>query len=216
MTLEIRTLVVGPFQTNSYLLRSGEAWWVVDPGLFPEALLRALAEAHAAPERILLTHGHVDHVGGAAEAKKACPGAILCCPAGDAHMLADPQANLSAPFGLPMTAPPADELLTVGQRLDLGDTTWTVLDTSGHTPGGVSFYCPAERVVLCGDALFFDGIGRTDLPGASDEGLRKNIRDNLLTLPEATVVLPGHGAATTIGRERRANPYVGDLFRPGR
>lgn len=215
MSLEIRTLVVGPFQTNCYLLRSDEAWWVVDCGLFPDALLRALAEAHAAPERILLTHGHVDHVGGAADVKQACPGATLCCPAGDAHMLADCQANLSGPFGLPMTAPPADELLAVGQNLDLGRTTWTVLDTSGHTPGGVSFYCPAERVVLCGDALFLDGIGRTDLPGASEKRLRENIRDNLLTLPEATAVLPGHGPATTIGRERRANPYVGDLFRPG-
>ncbi len=220
MALEIETLLLGPLETNCYVVRAcakslqtpdaatRDVCWVVDPGMWPQPLLDHLRRASAKPSAILLTHGHCDHVAGVGELREHFPAARLLCPAGDAEMLADAQANLSAPFGLPMIAPEADELIEAGQMLLLGATEWQILDTSGHTPGGVSFYCAAENVVITGDALFAGGIGRIDIPGASCEKLLKNIRENLLALPDQTRVLPGHGPSTTIGHERQTNPFV--------
>jgi glyoxylase-like metal-dependent hydrolase (beta-lactamase superfamily II) len=123
-------------------------------------------------------------------------------------MLSDAAFNLSAPFGLPIVAPPPDELIEPGEVIEIGPSRWEVLDTSGHTPGGVSFYCAAAGVVIVGDALFAGSIGRCDIPGASEQRLLRNIREKLLSLPEATRVLPGHREETTIGREKRTNPYL--------
>jgi len=206
--LQVHIFVLGPLATNCYLLRWGKECWVVDPSLWPEELLKFLRTAGAAPGRILLTHGHGDHIAGVGALKAAYPAARLCCPAADAGMLTDPVANVSATFGLSLSSPPADELLRPGQTLEAGGLTWQVLDTSGHTPGGVSFHCAEAGVVLTGDALFDQGIGRTDIPGADEERLLANIRGNLLTLPEGTRVLPGHGAETTIGEQRTNNPFL--------
>ena len=140
--------------------------------------------------------------------KKRYPSAPAICSEADAPMLTDPQANLSAPFGMAIVVAPADELIRPGSKLTLGCTEWDVLDTSGHTPGGVSFYCPGESVVLTGDALFAGGIGRTDIPGASARQLLENIRRNLLSLPGRTRVLPGHGPETTIRRELETNSFL--------
>ena len=123
-------------------------------------------------------------------------------------MLGDPDKNLSTPFGVPMTGPPADELLQPGGELTLGHTVWTVLDTSGHTPGGVSYYCPMEKLVIVGDALFAGSIGRTDIPGADHRQLIDNIQRNLMTLPDDTRAIPGHGPETVIGLERATNPFL--------
>ncbi len=208
MTLRIDTLVLGPFETNCYLMRDDERCWVVDPGMWPGPLLDFLTAAGVGPETILLTHGHGDHIAGLAELVQHFPAATVLCPAGDADMLSDPQANLSAPFGMPITSPPPDKLIRPGDSLSLGETSWAVLDASGHTPGGVSFYCASEGVVVTGDALFAGSVGRTDVPGANSGRLMANIRQNLLSLPDDTRVLPGHGPETTIGRERRTNPFL--------
>jgi glyoxylase-like metal-dependent hydrolase (beta-lactamase superfamily II) len=205
--LQIDVLALGPAQANCYILRAGGECWVVDPG-WSGTVLPWLEEAHAAPSRILLTHGHGDHIGGVTELKEAFPQVLLCCPEGDADMLGDPQRNLSGLFFLDITAPPADELLQAGRTLNLGEMSWLVLDTSGHTPGGVSFYCPQAGVVLTGDALFQGSVGRTDFPGASSARLIRNIVKSLLSLPDDTKVLAGHGASSTIGREKLRNPYL--------
>lgn len=216
MTLTIDTLVLGALETNCYVLREAGDCWVVDPGMDPGPLMKFLARESAAVSRIVLTHGHGDHIAGAGEVKAAYSRALVTCPAGDAWMLTDPQGNLSAPFGFSVTCPPADELIAPGQTLVMGQgphppapgrSGWRVLDTSGHTPGGVSLYCPAAEAVLTGDALFAGGIGRTDIPGGSASRLLRNIREQLLALPDATGVLPGHGPATSVGRERRTNPF---------
>ena len=102
----------------------------------------------------------------------------------------------------------ADETINPGQELTFGQTIWTVLDTAGHTPGGVSYYCPGEKLVIVGDSLFSMSIGRTDLPGSSHTQLIDNIRNNLLTLPDDTRVIPGHGPETSIGIERAMNQYL--------
>jgi glyoxylase-like metal-dependent hydrolase (beta-lactamase superfamily II) len=205
--VQIDTLVLGPLETNCYLLRAGTDCWVVDPA-WPGVLPGRLRRAGLAPGRILLTHAHADHTAGAAELKGAWPDCRLCCPAGDAELLQDPAGNLSALLLLPLEIPPADELLRPGQTLELGRVRWEVLDTSGHTPGGVSYYCAQAGVVLTGDALFAGGIGRTDFPGGDASRLIGNIRRRLLVLPDATKVLAGHGPASTIGVERRTNSFL--------
>jgi hydroxyacylglutathione hydrolase len=208
--LAIRTVPLGPFQTNCLILscpQDGECW-VVDPGMQPEPAIEYVRADGLTPSRILLTHGHCDHIGGTTQFKEAFPDVLICCPEKDAEMLGDPDANLSAPFGLPMTCPPADEIIKPGQELTLGQTVWTVLDTAGHTPGGVSFYCQQEKLVIVGDALFSGSVGRTDIPGGSHGQLIENIRKNLLTLPDDTRAIPGHGPETVIGIERATNQFL--------
>ena len=206
MSVRIHSFVTGPLRTNTYLVADGGQCWIVDPGGDPSEIVECIRRLELTPAKILLTHGHGDHIAGAGRLKDAFDGLPLACPAGDEHMLSDPQMNLSEPFGFALTAPPADELLRPGQDLTLGESLWRVLDTSGHTPGGVSFYCAAEAVVIVGDTLFAAGIGRTDIPGASAGRLIGNIRENLFSLPATTRVLAGHGPETTIGAEK---PYLG-------
>jgi len=210
MGVAITTLALGPLQANCTILSDTENrdCWIVDPGMRPEPAIERIGSEDLRLRKILLTHGHCDHAAGVGTVKQAFPDAVICCPEKDAEMLGDSDANLSAAFGVPMTFPPADELLQVGQELTLGDTVWKVLDTSGHTPGGVSFYCPDLQVVIAGDALFARSIGRTDFPGSSHAQLITTIRENLLTLPDETQVITGHGPQTTIGLERAANPFL--------
>ncbi|MDY6913195.1 MAG: MBL fold metallo-hydrolase [Planctomycetota bacterium] len=207
-SFQINTFVLGPLATNTYVLQDGDACWVVDPAMWPGPLVQFIQKVKLSPQRILLTHAHGDHIAGIGDLKSAWPQLEVFCPAGDADMLADASANMSAAFDAPITAPPAEQLIQPGRTLTLGQTQLEVLDTSGHTPGGVSYYCPHQSVVLTGDALFAGSIGRCDIPGASESRLTANIRNHLLNLPDETVVLPGHGPHTTIGAERRGNPFL--------
>jgi len=208
MSLRIDTIVLGPLETNCYVLRSGPNCWVVDPGMMPAALLEFLRGEGATPGRVLLTHGHGDHFAGVNDIRSAWPAVRLSCPAGEAEMLSDTALNMSAPFGAAVTASPAEDLIHPGDTLTCGGSTWRVLDTSGHTAAGVSYWCPDEALVLTGDALFAGSIGRSDIPGGDSDRLLQNIRENLLSLPDETRVLPGHGQGSTIGRERRVNPFL--------
>jgi glyoxylase-like metal-dependent hydrolase (beta-lactamase superfamily II) len=210
MPLRIECLPLGDFQTNCYIVHpEGDPdAWVIDPGQDPQTLLDHLELRNLRVVRILATHGHADHIAGIGAVKQAYPEAIITAPAGDADMLADPWLNLSAHFGMELTAPPAEQVVGPGQRIELASYAWDVLDTSGHTPGGVSYYCAQEQLVFTGDALFAGSVGRCDLPGASMDRQTRNIRQNLLTLPPQTRILPGHGPATTIEREKRFNEYL--------
>ncbi|MCD4825114.1 MAG: MBL fold metallo-hydrolase [Phycisphaerae bacterium] len=213
-TLKIQTFALGPLETNSYVLWAvngdGAAadCWIVDVGMWSKPMVEWLNEQNLTPSRILLTHGHGDHIGGVEYVKEAFPAAKICCPVGDVEMLRSPEKNLSATFLMGITAPEADEILEPGQALTLGDLRWQVLDTSGHTLGGVSYYCPIAGVLCSGDALFRKSVGRTDIPDGDHERLLNNIRQNLMPLPDETRVLPGHGPATTIGAERTDNPFL--------
>ena len=206
--IKINTFITAPLQTNTYVVSDGDVCWIVDPGDGPDEVVDFIITSGMTPKAILLTHGHGDHIAGVADMQKAFAGLKLLCPADDAFMLGDATANLSGPFGYNVTAPQADEMIQPEQTLELGDSSWKVLDTSGHTRGGVSFYCARSSVVIVGDALFANSIGRTDIPGASSDRLIDNIKNNLLTLPDETRVLPGHGPETTIGTEKQINPFV--------
>lgn len=208
MSLEIVKFAFGPLQTNCFVVQTEDACWVIDPGLQPHGLVEHIRSHKLECQRILLTHGHGDHIGGVGEVKEAFPTAKLCCPEGEVEALSDPMRNLSGMFGLPVTAPQPDELLMPGQTLTLGNSLWQVLDTSGHTEAGVSFYCASEDVVITGDALFAGSIGRTDIPGGDTQKLVFNIRENLLSLPGKTRVFSGHGPETTIAAEQHSNPYL--------
>jgi glyoxylase-like metal-dependent hydrolase (beta-lactamase superfamily II) len=206
--MELNQFILGNFQTNAFVLIDGDECWLVDPGFEPDELIDFIRGRNLTPTRILLTHGHADHIAGVNDLLAAWPGVPVCCPAADAEMLTDAWANLSATLGMPITCPPANELLSPGAVLQMNDLSWQVLDTSGHTAGGVSFYCQQAGTAITGDALFAGGIGRTDFPGGDFDRLADNIRRNLYSLPPETIVYPGHGPSSTIGAERRLNPFV--------
>ncbi len=207
----IKSLPVGPIMANCYILGCKEtaAAVVIDPGDDVDKILLALAESKLTVKYIINTHGHFDHVGGNRQLKEAT-GADILIHAGDAPMLGHLK-EAAASFGLSSdTSPAPDRLLEDGDSLSFGKLTLQVLHTPGHSPGGISLYMPGvPGAVFVGDTLFAGSIGRTDLPGGNFDILKKSIHDKLFVLPEPVTVYPGHMGDTTIGREKRTNPFVG-------
>ena len=200
-----------PFAENTYILwRDGHSDAVViDPGLEPELILNCLSEAGLRVAAILNTHGHGDHIAGNEAVKQAFPEAPLVIGINEANLLTDSVANVSALFGMPIVSPPADRLVREGDRLDYAGLTFDVLDLPGHSPGHVVYLLRGEPLrVLGGDVLFQGSIGRTDFPGGNPRLLVEGIHAKLFPLPDETLVYPGHGEPTTIGAEKRTNPYV--------
>jgi len=212
MSLQIHTIVSQPFAENTYVV-----WHdgrhdviVIDPGLEPDLILDFLTERALRPAVILNTHGHADHIAGNEALKQSFPDAPLIIGKDDEPLLSDPMANMSAPFGFEIISPPADRLVREGDQLEFEGLTFDVLDIPGHSPGHVVFVLrgePATRV-FGGDVLFQGSIGRTDFPGGDMRLLVSGIRKKLYPMPDDTVVYPGHGPTTTIGAEKRTNPFV--------
>jgi len=211
-TLEVARIESLPFGEHSYVIRRPGApeCLVVDPGFEPHEIIDWIDRHGLEPRGILLTHGHSDHIAGNAALKARWPEAPLLIGRGDAAKLTDATANLSAPFGLPLTSPPADRLLGDGERIHLAGCDLVVREIPGHSAGHVVFILDGEDppVVFGGDVLFREGIGRTDFPDGDFEALATGIRRHLYTLPPAALVFPGHGEPTTVGHERRHNPFV--------
>ena len=220
------------FGTNCYVVAPapGEQCLIVDPGIgVLDTLAEVLAEHRLHPAAVLLTHGHLDHTFSVAPVCGARGIAAYVHPA-DREMLADPQKglgmSLEALFGgrIPYAEPEDVAELTDGATLSLAGLEVTVDHAPGHTGGSVLFRLPAagsaweaDELCLSGDVLFAGSIGRTDLPGGSTPTMMTSLRDKVLPLADDTVVLPGHGPATTIGRERASNPYLRELIAaPGR
>jgi len=198
---------MGVFQVNSYLLHCEETGKciVVDPGDEPEILLRRLDELSLRPEAILNTHGHVDHVAGNAALKARFDVPILMHP--DDRFLVDGFEEQAAMFGLRLTPPPPpDGELTPGRSFTFGTCTLEVLFTPGHSPGHVTLV--NGRDAVSGDVLFAGSIGRTDLPGGDLDTLLESIDRVLVPLGDETAIHPGHGPSTTIGAEKRSNPFL--------
>jgi len=193
--LILKTLVVGPIQSNCYIVgceRTREAA-VIDPGGDADRILITLAKDKLRCVYIINTHGHFDH---SADNKrlKEVTGAQLLIHQADAPMILH-QSN----------SPPPDRYLGEGDIITFGDISLKVLHTPGHSPGGISLV--TDKIVFVGDTLFAGSIGRTDFPGGDYDGLLRNVREKIFTLGDDVVVYPGHGPKTTVGRERKTNPF---------
>ena len=206
-TVRVIPILNGQFAENCYLLAETESTEgvIVDPGEEPELFLETAARHRITIREIWLTHGHIDHVSGVAAVKQAT-GALIFLHSLD-RALYDGLPEQARMFGMKAGPPPApDRELIHGGTVTLGRTVFSVRHTPGHSHGSVCFVAPG--LVIGGDVLFQGSIGRTDLPGGSFERLIQSIREELLVLSADTVVYPGHGPATTIGAERRANPFL--------
>ena len=211
----------GSFQTNCYVLAAGpgEPCVVVDPGMDAvEPLDAVLAEHRVTPVAVLLTHGHLDHTFSVVPVCDGHDVPAFIHPA-DRVLLADPMQGMSREMGrlfgdLVMREPRGVRTLDDGTAVELAGLALRVDHTPGHTPGSVVFSTRTdadEEIILAGDTLFAGSIGRTDLPGGDPEQMMRSLRDKLMTRDDAAYVLPGHGPATTIGRERVSNPFVAQL-----
>ena len=208
MPLVHHALRLGPLENNSYIIAcsaSREAA-VVDVGFDPAAAIREVQRHGYRVRYLLATHAHYDHVAGMREVQRACGGTFHLHPA-DQPLLAV-LSQQGAAFGFPPAeAPESIHDLADGQSIALGEETLTVIHTPGHSPGGVCFHWKGD--LWAGDTLFAGSVGRTDLPGGSFGQLAHAIRERLFPLGDAVRVHPGHGAASTLGEERRHNPFVG-------
>ena len=202
----IKALAVGPLMSNCFTLgceQTREAV-VIDPGDDADRILLSLADSRLRVKYIVNTHGHFDHVGGNGRMKDAT-GADILIHSEDAPMLAM-TATSGSSLGMRIDeSPPADRTLADGDQVVFGEIVLEVLHTPGHTPGGISLH--TDGAVFVGDTLFAGSIGRTDFPGGDHDLLISKVRDKLFTLGDDTRVLAGHGPETTIGRERRFNPF---------
>jgi hydroxyacylglutathione hydrolase len=206
--LIVRTVHVGITQTNCYVVGCEETHEgvVIDPGGHPQRIIDAIEESGLTVRYVLNTHCHFDHMGANAEIV-AATGAPLALHPAELPIL---QARGGASwFGvLVKESPLPDVELADGQVLEVGTLRFQVLHTPGHSPGGVTFYLEKEGVAFDGDVLFQMGIGRTDLPGGDWDTLMRSIQEVLFALPDETVLYPGHGPQTTVGREKRSNPWL--------
>lgn len=203
----IETLVLGMMATNCYLAVNKEtkAALIIDPAAQPERIVQKIADLGAAPEAILLTHGHFDHTG-AADALRKKYDIPVCALDKEQEILTDTGKNLSVMCGRGFTVS-ADRYFCDGESLELAGTSVKVLHTPGHTAGGACYYLEEEAVLFSGDTLFRCSVGRTDFPTGSMSRLHDSIHERLFVLPDETIVFPGHDQASEIGYEKRYNPY---------
>jgi hydroxyacylglutathione hydrolase len=198
--------VVGAIETNCYVIAAdrGQDAVIIDPGADADVIKKLLLKHQCKAALVINTHGHYDHIG--ADSDFAAPVAVH---REDAAMLTDARKNFAAIFGISFKVKNEIRFLEDGQRIKIGGLVLKVLHTPGHTTGGISVLVekPVDNIVFSGDALFAGSVGRSDL-GGSHEVLIKSIQEKLLTLPDDTIVYPGHGPETTIGEERLNNPFL--------
>ncbi len=205
----LKRLEVGPFASNCYIVGSEatKEGMIIDPGAEAESILDTVSQLGLTIKLIVATHSHVDHIMALRQVKDATGAPFAMHEAESSGKLMQGMARMMGMMAGGSGEPPPkpDKLLKEGDSIDIGDLSFGVLHTPGHSPGGISIY--GHGVVFSGDTLFNFGIGRTDFPGCSHQVLMESIKNKLMTLPDETVVLPGHGPDTTIDVERRYNPF---------
>ncbi len=205
--LQIETLILGMVSTNCYIAKNKETGGIliVDPADYAGRVIAKVSEMGGTPEAILLTHGHFDHVGAAQELKEHY-GIPVCCLDKETEILENVSKNLSMMGGRGFTVS-ADRLFRDGESVELAGVSIRVIHTPGHTCGSTCYYIEEEQVLFAGDTLFCCSVGRTDFPTGSMRQIHDSIHEKLFVLPEETLVLPGHDQSTSIGYEKKYNPY---------
>jgi hydroxyacylglutathione hydrolase len=213
VNIEITPIISFSFEENSYIVRypSRKECLVVDPGLEAEKIVDYLEKEGIEPASILVTHGHCDHIAGNIALKRCWPACPIVVGKNEAPKLTDPILNLSAMFGLPTVTPPGDILVEDGDIYEAAGFRLEILEIPGHSAGHIVFKIEDcdPPVVFVGDVIFSGSVGRFDFPDGDFKQLVRGIREKLFTLPEETVLFPGHGPSTTVGTEKRSNPVVG-------
>ncbi|MEW6026738.1 MAG: MBL fold metallo-hydrolase [Planctomycetota bacterium] len=226
--MNVKTFILGPIQTSCYVAYENGNAIIVDAGGDPADMVKFIKQHGLEPAYLVNTHGHIDHILGNPQLKKSFPKIEICIHKADARMLAESRSNLATELGFEFSSPDADKFIDEGDTLALGGKNgpaFEVLHLPGHTKGGIGLlYRPSSAVpklrsgerqpakgtpvLFSGDALFAGSIGRADFPGGSLSELVGNIREKVLTLPDSTLVYPGHGPATTVGDEKHSNPWL--------
>lgn len=215
--MERLTIQVGSFEVNCSILSENGKAWIVDPGQEGDRIARLLADRGLSPAAILLTHAHFDHVGGIPALQKAFPDLPVYVSEADAQVIAHPLNQLPPEYPAIKSLRGLKSLKSsrgLGEATNVEGLEVEVIETPGHTPGGVCYYFPnfsnqsnLSNLLLSGDTLFAGSVGRTDLPGGDMATLMASL-EKLTALPDGTVVIPGHGMFTTIGDEKRGNPFL--------
>lgn len=210
--MKIETIVVGPLEVNCYLVWDEESMKgvVIDPGAEGERIVERIQELGISLTHIVDTHCHVDHIGANASVKEAFPDAVICVPEKDMPLFKSPHNPMLVMLCRAEPSPDPDLLLKEHDTIEVGAEKLEVMETPGHTVGSISLYSPG--VVFVGDTLFAGSVGRTDLPFSDHDALFVSVRRKIFTLPDETEVYPGHGPVTTVGREKRFNPFFSGLF----
>ncbi len=208
--LNMEAFCLGPWQTNCYVLwvDEGPGCWVVDAGFDPQPLIAQVEQRGLKPSRIILTHAHLDHIAGLRAMRERWTEATVTMHRAEEDFLSDPVKNLSAMTGQPFTADPPDDFVEHGETLELDGIGFEIRHTPGHSPGGITLCQAEKKLALVGATLFAGSIGRYDFPTSDGAALMRSIHDQLLCLPDDTRIYPGHGPDTTIGNERRGNPFL--------
>lgn len=207
----LKLFTFNPFQENTYVLYRNNKAWIIDPGC-SNGNERKMVESfikkeNLTPQYILNTHCHIDHVLGNKWAKDFYDIPLLI-PQGEKPVL-DSLPQVAKMYGVPAdTSPDPDQYIKDNEILFLDDQAWTLIAAPGHSPDSICFYSKDEKMIIAGDVLFYESIGRTDLPGGNHQLLLQNIRNRLFVLPPDTTVYPGHGPHTTIGHEIVHNPFL--------
>jgi glyoxylase-like metal-dependent hydrolase (beta-lactamase superfamily II) len=212
--LKIECIPVGPLWTNSYIVWDTDSreGILIDPGDEGDRLIREITKNKVVLKQIIITHGHFDHLKDAASVSTALKAPVLASKAELPFI--EHVSEQAIMFGFPPVTPPEiNEYLEKGSSIPVGPYTFKVLCTPGHSPGSITLYSSSEGVAIVGDLIFLESIGRADIPGGNYETLLKSIEEYILTMPDDTRILSGHGEETTVGHERQYNPFLTGVYR---